>query len=72
MRGAKVGMISKKGDQGTGYYKDAAITTVSLAQELLPVGNCTPMKLMLDDLLKATPKEANEEAPNTAPGTKRH
>ena len=27
------------------------------------------MKLMIEDLLKATPKEAKEEAPKTTPGT---
>ena len=64
-----MGIVFKKGDQGIGYYKDSLTKTVSLAEELLPMRNCTPLKLMVHDLLKATTKEAKEEAPKTAPGT---
>ena len=62
-------MIFKKGEQGISYYKDGQARVASLAGEILPMRRRTPMKLMVEALLKATPKEAKEEAPKTTPGT---
>ena len=36
---------------------------VNLSEEVLPVESCTPMKLMISEILEATPNEAKEEAP---------
>lgn len=40
-----------------------------LAGEIRHMDNCTPMKLMISEILEATPKEAKEATPNTMPGT---
>ena len=57
------------GSQGLGYYKDAAVTTLELAREILPMQGCAPTKLLISELLEATPKEAKENSPKTTPAT---
>ena len=52
-----------------GYYKDQRARTIELAPEIRPMKGCTPMKLMISELIEATPKEAEEEAPKTTPAT---
>ena len=67
--GTKPGMIFKHGSQGLCHYKDGAVRTLELAREILPMQGCTPMKLMISELLEATPKEAKEDSPKTTPAT---
>ena len=62
-------MVFKNGSQGLGYYKDEKVRTIELAQAIRPMEKCTPMKLMISELLEATPKEAEEYAPKTTPAT---
>ena len=51
-------MVFKKGDIGIGYYKDGKPREINLSEVMLPMRNCTPMKLMVREILEATPKEA--------------
>lgn len=67
--GSRPGMVCGNGSQGLGYYKDEQIRTIELPPEIRPMGKCTPMKLMISELLEATPKEAEEYAPKTTPAT---
>ena len=67
--GTKLGMVFKNGSQGLGYYKDVTVRTIELAPEVRPMESCTPMKLMISELLGATLKEAKEDSPKTTPAT---
>ena len=62
LEGSRAGMVFKKGDKCIGYYKDGQTRVVSLAEELTPMRGCTPMRLEIEELLNATPKEAKEAA----------
>ena len=62
-------MVFRNGSQGLGYYKDEKVSTIELAPEIRPMEKCTPMKLMISELLEATPKEAEEDAPKTTLAT---
>ena len=62
-------MVCKNGSQGLGYYKDGAVSTLELAREIILMQGCIPMKLMISELLEATPKEAKEDSPKTTPAT---
>lgn len=67
--GSKTGIVLKWGEKGVGYYRDDQACVVSIAKEFIPVGGCTPMKLRIEDLLNATPKEARDAAPKMSSGT---
>ena len=62
-------MVFKNGSQGLGYYKDEKVRTIELTPTIRPMGKCTPMKLWISELLEATPKDAEEDAPKSTPAT---
>ena len=65
--GLKTGMVFKTGEHGIGYYKDEPSKTIELTKEVLPMFGCTPLKIMISEILEATPKEAKEAPPRTTP-----
>ena len=62
-------MTFKTGGKGLGYYRDDPTCEVSLANELLPMSGCAPLKLRIEELLSATTKEADDKPPTTSPET---
>ena len=62
-------MVFKTGDKGLGYYKEQAGRVIKLAPEVWPMQGCTPMKIMINEFIEATPKEAEEVVPKTMPPT---
>lgn len=66
--GTTPGMVFKTDDLGIGYYKDGKPREINLSEAMLPMRNCTPMKLMVSEILEATPNEANEVAPKPLQG----
>ena len=62
-------MVFKRANKGVGYYRDDQSCVVSLAKQLMPMKGCAPLKLRIEELLSATPNEANDVTPKTSPGT---
>ena len=68
-KGSKTGMAFKTGEKGLAYYKEQQATVIKLAPEIFPMQSCTPMKIIINELINATTKEEKEPAPKTSPAT---
>ena len=65
--GTRPGMVFKHRSQCIGYYKDGAVRTLELIQEIRPMHNCIPMKIIISEIVEATPTYAKYNTPTTMP-----
>jgi len=54
--GFKKGMVFKTGELGIGYYKDKPAKIIELVKEFVPMIACTPLELMISEILEVPPR----------------